>query len=217
MKSPTGFCAALVGSGFWFVTSIVVAAMPYHVAISNDAPPIPPVQDTGAFDAEDRSTAPVLDEYTSSCACCRWQVWANAMFLTRSSTDQRLVFDGKAEEICPRPRLWFRLGSQCWFGLLPRPMQQHRCGVLRDRRLDFYRPSCRSDITVLFPSGPTGIRSGSRNIPLHVESLQHRDQLSSPLEATLVGSRRWRASVGLRSARSSARSSQQRALAKLLD
>jgi hypothetical protein len=99
MKSPTGFCAALLGSGFWFVTGIVVAAIPYHAATSNDIPPAQPAQDSSAFTTEDRSTAPVLDEYTASCACCRWQVWANALFLTRSSTsNQTLVYKGKTTE-----------------------------------------------------------------------------------------------------------------------
>ena len=40
---------------------------------------------------EDGNTAPVLEEYAADCVCYGWQAWANAIFLTRSNPDQRLV------------------------------------------------------------------------------------------------------------------------------
>ncbi|MHB8972478.1 MAG: BBP7 family outer membrane beta-barrel protein [Pirellulaceae bacterium] len=199
MRSPTGFRAALVGSGFWFVTSIAVAAIPYHVATNGDAPPTPPAQASGAFDTEDGSTTPVLDEYTVSWNCYRWQAWANAIFLTRSSgsSDQRLVFDEKAEEIYGSQDLDFGYGWGPNVGLA------YCLDPCNSICVEFYGIDgwnstgqvARNDISVLFPSGPTGYDPGVVTVNyssnLYNTEINGRHRVGSNGWLTTIAGFRW--------------------------
>ncbi|MHB0956931.1 MAG: BBP7 family outer membrane beta-barrel protein [Pirellulaceae bacterium] len=91
MRSPTRFCALVVGCSCWFFASLVIAALPNYQPPNNGL--APQTQDLAGFHPEAGDFASVASECLACNFCYRWQVWANALFLTRSSAgNQSLAF-----------------------------------------------------------------------------------------------------------------------------
>lgn len=85
MKSPTRLCVALFGSWCWFIASVTLAATPRNDFLNDDTPPAgDTAQPTGSCQ-EDGACSPAI--CVVDCCCYRWQVWANALFLTRAGGD----------------------------------------------------------------------------------------------------------------------------------
>jgi len=98
MKSSRGPRAALVVGSCWLLTAITVVFNP-HDCTAQDSPPIVLQADPGGIDSDFADEPPMLDEiamFGAGCyPCCPWQVWANAIFMSRSSTSrQPLVYKG---------------------------------------------------------------------------------------------------------------------------
>ncbi|MHB8954098.1 MAG: BBP7 family outer membrane beta-barrel protein [Pirellulaceae bacterium] len=87
MRSQTGFCVLFVGCSCWFVASSVIAEPAHILTLSDDAPPVTYAQNVRTFDAVDGYNASIPHDCTACNVCYRWQVWANALFLTRSSAE----------------------------------------------------------------------------------------------------------------------------------
>ncbi len=156
MKSPSGLSAVLFGGWCWFISSIASAAMPHNHTLSSEIPATPPASDVAAFRSigDDESPLPATSAALPATSaadsfCYRWQVWASALFLTRSGAgDLPLAFgdpgDPKGSEVFGSGDLDFGFGWGPNVGVARCFNQCNSIGVefYRDRRLVLRGPSC---------------------------------------------------------------------------
>ena len=91
------FCASLL-------LALVASAAPRHGYAQDDPVPIPSAGELDAVGSGLTDVGPVLDECVTCgdccccCPCCPWQVWANALFLSRNVSGSRwITWDGPKE------------------------------------------------------------------------------------------------------------------------
>ncbi|MBM4092084.1 MAG: hypothetical protein FJ276_22040 [Planctomycetes bacterium] len=86
------FSRLVFGCCCWLTASLAFAARPPYSYFGDDAPPTPPSRYTAnrthntnvGYDGQTHDPAACACD---SCCCYRWQVWADGLFLTRSSAE----------------------------------------------------------------------------------------------------------------------------------
>jgi hypothetical protein len=198
MKSPNGLSAALFGGWCWFISSIASATMPSNYAPNGDIPATSPASDTAAFRTVGDDEAPLPALFEPDSFCYRWQVWANALFVTRSdASGQSLVYEGKGPEIFDSGDLDFGFGFGPQVGVA-------RClNECNSVSVEFYaiddwsaEGQVAGDISVQFPSFPWlpdeyGVAAFRYTSNLYNTEINFRHRASDTSWLTTLAGFRW--------------------------